>query len=106
MRISGGRIGLGLIVLAASPLSGCGGIAQLDCNGVAERAVRMSQERPIRIESIAKVRETARTETELRCTGDATLADGGTAPLYFRASEDMPVAYQGTPYPEAARQGP
>jgi hypothetical protein len=93
---------LGLIVLTVLPaLSGCG-IAHLDCNGIAERARRLSQDRSIRIESIANARETARTETEVRCTGDATLADGGTAPLYLRAHEEnghVDVAYQGTPFP-------
>jgi hypothetical protein len=103
MRNSARGIRLGLIALAGLPaLSGCGGIAHLDCNGIAEQARRLSQDRPIRIVSIANARETARTETEIRCTGDATLADGGTAPLYMRAHEengDVAVAYQGVPYP-------
>jgi hypothetical protein len=103
MRISGRGLRLGLIWLAALPaLGGCGGIAHLDCDGIAERARRLSQDRPIRIESIANARETARTETEIRCTGDATLADGGTAPLYLRAHEEngnVEVSYQGVPFP-------
>ncbi|MEA3048525.1 MAG: hypothetical protein QOG84_361 [Sphingomonadales bacterium] len=103
MRISGRSIRLGLTGLAALPaLSGCGGIAHLDCDQIAESAQRLSRERPIRIESIANVREMARTGTEVRCTGDATLADGGTAPLYLRAREEngrAEVAYQGIPYP-------
>ena len=94
---------LGLIVLAALPaLAGCGGIARLDCNAIAERARQLSQDRAIRIESIVNARETARSGTEVRCTGDATLADGGTAPLYIRGHEengDVEVAYQGTPFP-------
>jgi hypothetical protein len=100
---SGRRIRFGLAALAAMPaLSGCGGIARLDCSDIAERAVRMSQDRPIKIASIANVRETGRTDSEARCTGDATLADGGTAPLYVRAREtngEVEVAYQGVPYP-------
>jgi len=103
MRNSGPGIRLGLIALAALPaLSACGGIAHLDCSAIAERARRLSQDRPIKFTSIANSRETARTETEIRCTGDATLADGGTAPLYMRAREvngDVDVAYQGVPYP-------
>jgi hypothetical protein len=103
MRVSGRGFCLGLIGLAALPaLSGCGGIAHLSCEGIAERARRLSQDRPIRIERIANARETARTETEIRCTGDATLADGGTAPLYLRAHEEngnVEVAYQGVPFP-------
>ena len=100
---SGHGIRLGLIFLAGIPaLSSCGGIANLDCNAIAERARRDSQDRPIKFESIANARETARTEKEVRCTGDATLADGGTTPLYMRAHEengDVAVSYQGVPYP-------
>ena len=83
-------------------LAACGGFAQVDCGQVAARAQMTSRERAIRIERIANVRETARTEREVRCTGDATLADGGTAPLYLRAYEangQVEVAYQGMPYP-------
>ena len=103
MPVSGRRIRLGLTALAALPaLSGCGGIAHLDCSEIAQRAVRLSQDRPIKLASIANVRETARTDSEARCTGDATLADGGTAPLYLRAREtngEVEIAYQGVPYP-------
>ena len=102
MLYSGRGTCLGLIALAGLPaLSGCGGIAHLDCDGIAEQAKRLSRDRPIRIESIANARETARTGTEIRCTGDATLADGGTAPLYLRAHEEngnVDVAYQGVPF--------
>ena len=104
MRISGRRIRLGPIGLALllPAIPGCGGVARLDCDQIAENARQLSQERPIRIVSVANVRETARTASEVRCTGDVTLADGGTAPLYFRAHEEnghVEVAYQGTPYP-------
>ena len=103
MRASGRGLWLVLIGSAALPaLAGCGGIARVDCGQVAARAQLTSRERAIRIESIANVRETARTDREVRCTGDATLADGGTAPLYLRAYEangQVEVAYQGMPYP-------
>ena len=104
MRVAGRIIRLGLAGLAALPaLSGCGaGVAQLDCDDIAQGARRLSQDRPLRIESIANARETARTGTELRCTGDVIFVDGGTAPLYFRAHEEnghVEVAYQGTPFP-------
>lgn len=103
MRISGRGICLGLIGLAALPaLSGCGGIARVDCDQIAASARQLSQDRPIRIESIANVREMSRNETEVRCIGDGTLADGGTAPLYMRAREEnghVDLAYQGVPYP-------
>ncbi|MBV9883656.1 MAG: hypothetical protein JO276_11660 [Sphingomonadaceae bacterium] len=89
--------------LAALPaLSGCGGIAHLGCDELAGRARLLSQDRPLKIASIANMRETARSDSELRCTGDVTFADGGTAPLYFRAHEEngnVEVAYQGTPFP-------
>jgi hypothetical protein len=100
---SGRGICVGLLALAGLPaLAGCGGVAHLDCDGIAGRAKALSQDRPIRIASIANPREMSRTETEIRCTGDATLADGGTAPLYMRAREEngeVVVAYQGVPYP-------
>ena len=103
MRRHGRGLCLVLIGTAVAPaLAGCGGIPRVDCAQVAEGAQLVSQQRPIRIRSIANVRETARSETELRCTGDATLADGGTAPLYLRAREEnghAVVAYQGVPYP-------
>ena len=103
MRMFGRAIRLGLIGPAAPfLLSGCGGIAPLDCDAIAASARQLSQDRPIRIASIANVRETSRSEAEVRCTGDATLADGGTAPLYLRAREEngqVAVAYQGVPFP-------
>ena len=103
MRSHGRCLCLALIGSTALPaLAGCGGIARVDCGQIAEGARLVSQQRPIRIQSIANVRETARNEREVRCTGDATLADGGTAPLYLRAYQangQMEVAYQGTPYP-------
>jgi hypothetical protein len=98
-----GRFRSGLSLLIVIPaLSGCGGLANLDCDDAAERARSLSQDRPIRIVSIAKARETTRSGTDLRCTGDAILADGGTAPVYIRAHEEnghVDVAYQGVPFP-------
>jgi len=103
MVISGRGTRLSLILSAALPaLAGCGGIARLDCDGIADRARQVSQDRPFRFESIANARETSRSETEIRCIGDATLADGGTTPLYLRAREEngiVEVAYQGMPFP-------
>jgi len=98
------RSGLALIALAAMPaLSGCAPqVSSLDCSEIATRAQVISQEQPIKIQSIANVRETSRTDNDARCTGDATLADGGTLPVYLRAYEEggnTMVAYQGTPYP-------
>jgi hypothetical protein len=103
MHIAGRRIRLGLALLAGLPaLSGCGGIAHLDCEDIAGRARQLSQDRALRIESVANLRETARGANDVRCVGDVTFADGGTAPLYFRAHEEngnVEVAYQGAPFP-------
>jgi len=98
------RSGFALIVLAAMPaLSGCTPqVSSLDCSEIATRAQAISQDKPIKIQSIANVRETSRTDNDARCTGDATLADGGTLPVYLRAYEEggnTMVSYQGTPYP-------
>ena len=57
--------------------------------------VLLAPERVFKADAIAA-------EIVKRCTGDATLADGGTAPLYIRAHEEnghVEVAYQGTPFP-------
>ena len=98
-----GRFRIGVTLLIAVPaLAGCGGLAHFDCDDAAESARSLSQDRPIRIVSIANARETARSGTDLRCTGDAILADGGTAPVYIRAHEEnghVDVAYQGVPFP-------
>jgi hypothetical protein len=97
------RSGVALIALAALPaLSGCVNVASLDCNEIAEKAKEISQNQPIKLQSVANVRELSRTDSDARCIGDATLADGGTAPIYLRAYEDgsnVMVAYQGTPFP-------
>jgi hypothetical protein len=93
-----------LILLAAMPLFACSErVAGLDCNEIGARAQRLSQQRPIRIVRLTDVRETSRTSTEARCAGNVTLADGGTAPLYFRAYEEngnTNIGYQGTPFAE------
>lgn len=97
------RIGLAAMAAAALPaLSACVNVTSLDCNEIAQKAKEISQNQPIKIQNITNVRETARTPTDARCTGDATLADGGTAPVYLRAYEEngnTMVAYQGTPFP-------
>ena len=98
------RSGLALVALAAMPiLAGCTPkVSSLDCNEIANRAKTISQDQPIKIQNIANVRETSRTDADARCTGDATLADGGTLPVYLRAYEEngnTMVAYQGTPFP-------
>jgi hypothetical protein len=92
-----------LIALAALPaLGGCVNVASLDCDEIANKAKEISQGQPLKIQSIANVRELSRNESDARCVGDATLADGGTAPVYLRAyneGENVMVAYQGTPFP-------
>ena len=100
-RLIGNLHGIAIMIVALPLLASCDGIAHLDCGEAAERARTLSQDRPIRFQSIANARETTRNETELRCTGDATLADGGTTPVYIRAHEEnghVDIAYQGVPY--------
>lgn len=104
MHIAHLKLGSALAALASlTMLAGCVNVASLDCDEIAERAKGISQDQPIKIQSIANVRETSRTENDARCTGEATLADGGgTAPVYLRAYEEngnTMVAYQGTPFP-------
>ena len=97
------RAGMTLVLLAALPaLAGCVRAGTMECSEIAERARVISQGQPVKIQTIANVRETSRTDSDARCTGDATLADGGTAPVYLRAYEEngnTMVAYQGTPFP-------
>jgi hypothetical protein len=97
------RTSLAVIAIAALPaLSACVNVSSLDCNEIAQKAKDISQNQPIKIQNITNVRETSRTDSDARCTGDATLADGGTAPVYLRAYEEngnTMVAYQGTPFP-------
>ena len=97
------RAGMTLVLLAAIPaLAGCVRAGAMECSEIAERARVISQGQPVKIQTIANVRETSRTDSDARCTGDATLADGGTAPVYLRAYEEngnTMVAYQGTPFP-------
>jgi hypothetical protein len=91
----------GLAFAALPAVSGCTSVASLDCNEIADRARQISQDQPIKMQSIANVSETSRNEHEARCTGDATLVDGGTLPVYMRAYEEdgkPMVAYQGTPF--------
>ena len=97
------KAGLAAIAVAAVPaLSACVNVSSLDCDEIAQKARELSQNQPIKIQNITNVRETSRNDAEARCTGDATLADGGTAPVYLRAYEEngnTMVAYQGTPFP-------
>jgi hypothetical protein len=93
------RTGAAAIALAA--LSGCTNVASLDCAEIATEAKRISQNEAIKIQTIADVRETARTENDARCEGNATMSDGSTGTLYLRAYKEggnTMVAYQGTPY--------
>ena len=88
------------ITLAA--LSSCTNVASLDCNEIATEAKRISEQQPVKIQSLDNVRETARTENEAKCEGNATMSDGSTGTLYLRAYKEdgnTMVAYQGTPYP-------
>ena len=104
MYISQLRIGLAAIAVAAVPmLSACTpSVASMDCNEIATKAKEISQGQPIKIQNITNVRETSRNDAEARCTGDAVLADGTSAPVFLKAYQEngnTMVAYQGTPFP-------
>ena len=91
---------LGLLAVGVL-LTGCERISSLDCAEIADRAKQISAHQPLPVSSFANVQETRRSDSEVRCSGTATFADGGTAPLHFRARvEDgkIEVAYQGIPF--------
>jgi len=99
MSIISWRTSAGAIALAA--LAGCTNVTSLDCNEIATEAKRISQEQPVKIQSLDNVHETARAENEAKCEGNATMSDGSTGTLYLRAYEEngnTMVSYQGTPY--------
>ena len=102
MRISQFRTGMAAIVIAALPaLSGCVNVSRLDCNEIATEAKRISQNQPLKIQDLTNVHETARTDNDARCEGNATMSDGSTGTIYLRAYEEngnTMVAYQGTPF--------
>lgn len=98
------KIGSAFLVLAATPLlSACApSVASLDCSEIVTEATKISQNQPVKIQSVADARETARTENDARCEGNATMSDGSTGTIYLRAYEEngnTMVAYQGTPFP-------
>jgi outer membrane murein-binding lipoprotein Lpp len=99
MKIISWRTGAAALALAA--LSGCTNVASLDCSEIATEAKRISEQQPVKIQSLDNVRETARTENEAKCEGNATMTDGSTGTLYLRAyreGDNTMVAYQGTPF--------
>jgi hypothetical protein len=99
MRLTRAAAGL---FLAIVPLAGCGeSIAALDCDEIASRAKRLSEEQEMKIKALANVSETSRTEHDVRCRADATWSDNATTPVYVRAydeDENRMVAYQATPF--------
>ena len=90
------------VLLPLILLGGCErAIADVDCDEVAARARRLSQDQDMKITALAKVRETSRTEHDLRCRADATWSDNATTAVYVRAydeGENRMVAYQPTPF--------
>ena len=88
--------------IALVALSGCTrSVASLDCNAIANEAKRISEQQAVKIQNVENVRETARTENEAKCEGNATMSDGSTGTLYLRAykeGDNTMVAYQGTPF--------
>jgi hypothetical protein len=103
---------LGGALAAAALLGGCQpSVANMDCEKIAEEAVRIwgeTKDRPIRVTAIANEREVSRTEKEARCVGDATLSDNSTAPFNLRAYEadngQVLVESSNVPFTEPPRQ--
>ena len=85
-------IGLAAACGAAGLLAGCGqpSVASLDCAEIAVEAERIwseAENQPVRITDISNEQEVSRNENEARCTGEASLSDNSTAPVYMRAYE-------------------
>jgi hypothetical protein len=74
---------------AAALLAGCQpSVASLDCGEIAKEAERIwseAENQPIRVTDIRNEKEVSRNDNEARCSGDATLSDNSTAPVYMRA---------------------
>ena len=104
MRVSRFKLGSALLVLAAMPLiSACTPkVSGMDCAAIVEEATKISQGQTVKIQTVANAHETARTPTDARCEGNATMSDGSSGIIYLRAYEEngnTMVAYQGTPFP-------
>jgi hypothetical protein len=98
--ISGGMAAF--LVVATAALSACVNVSSLDGSEIAEQAKGISANQAIQIRTISNVQETARTETDARCTATAELSDGRTTTVYLRAYEEgdnTMVAYQETAFP-------
>jgi hypothetical protein len=81
---------IGGAIAAAALLAGCGqpSVASLDCGEIAEEAERIwseAENQPVRVTDIRNSQEVSRNENEARCSGEATLTDNSTAPVYMRA---------------------
>ena len=101
MRKSYLKGGSAATMLAALMLSGCTDAGSMTCDQIAEEAKGISQNQPLKLATVTNVRETARTDAETRCTGDAQLSDGRNTTLYMRAYEEgdnVMVAYQETEF--------
>ncbi len=94
------RTFVSLAILAA--LTACsGGISSATCEDVAARAVEIAAGEALQIRSVSDARETARSPSDLRCTGNAVLSDERATILYLRAYDDngsLMVAYQEHPF--------
>ena len=98
------KLGSALLALTAAAvfLPGCAPkVSSMDCNEILNQAKRISEGQPVKIQSVANVHETSRTQTDARCEGNATMSDNATGTIYLRAYEEngnTVVAYQGTPF--------
>lgn len=86
---SAARSGAGIAL--AGLLAGCSpSVSSMDCEKIAEEAVRIwteAEDRPVRVTAIKNSKETARTDKEARCSGEGTLTDNSTTEVHMRAVE-------------------
>ncbi len=91
----------GMLLAAATLLSGCVNVSSMDCAEIADQAKRISESQAIQIRNVSNAQETTRNEGEARCTATAELSDGRNTTIYLRAYEEggnTMVAYQETEF--------
>ena len=91
----------GMLLAAATSLSGCVNVSSMDCAEIADQAKRISESQPIQIRNVTNAQETSRNESEARCTATVELSDGRSTTVYPKAYEEgsnTMVAYQETQF--------
>ena len=76
-------------------------VGSLSCEEITTKAKTLSQGHETKIKALANVRETSRTEHDVRCRAEASWSDNANTTIYVRAygeGENRMVAYQSTPF--------